>query len=208
MRIGIIGPTGAGKSLLSQKLADHYHYTLIEEPVAKSPFLPIFYHQKQQMCFIAQNAFYSDLFLLFYKERENPDVICDSTMLSNLVFCEIMRLEGMMSARQAALTYAIADNDMRHLPELDLTVVVERTNAQLFANVYKRGRDIEQGQEEYLGFHNANYYPALRRIFHHYHIGDEKVLWLPIRDMEDPEEFASILHQIEDRVQTNRKAGK
>lgn len=201
MRIGIIGPTGAGKSLLSQKLADYYKATLIEEPVAKSDFLPVFYNNKQRMCFIAQNAFYSDLFLLFWQQKDNPNVVSDSTMFSNLVFTEIMRLEGFMNAKQVALTYMIANEDLKHLPPFDLEVVIIRTNDQLFSNVKHRGRDIEQGQEEYLGFHNKNYYPALKTIFKAYHFPEKKILWLPINDMEDPKEFASIIAQINARYE-------
>jgi len=193
MRLGVIGPTGAGKSLLSQKLAKYYHATLIEEPVAKSPFLPIFYNNKETMSLIAQNAFYSDLFLLFWQEKDNQNLVCDSTMLSNLVFVEIMQLQGIMNATQAALTYMICDENMKRLPDLDLTVVLVRSNEQLFRNVKSRGRGIEQGQEEYLGFHNSNYYSSLRRIFKHYHVPESKILWLTCEDMEDPKEFTQIV---------------
>lgn len=197
MRLGVIGPTGAGKSLLSQKLAKYYHATLIEEPVAKSPFLPIFYNNKETMALIAQNAFYSDLFLLFWKEKDNQNLVCDSTMFSNLVFVEIMQLQGIMNAKQAALTYMICDENLKRLPDLDLTVVLVRSNEQLFRNVKRRGRDIEQGQEEYLGFHNTNYYSSLRRIFKYYHVPDSKILWLTCEDMEDPKEFSQIVALIE-----------
>ena len=63
MRIGIIGPIGCGKSKLSQKLADYYQAALVEEPVEKNEFLPLFYQDKEMFALLSQNAFYSSLFL-------------------------------------------------------------------------------------------------------------------------------------------------
>ncbi len=196
MRLGVIGPTGAGKSLLSQKIADYYHATLIEEPVAKSPFLPIFYNNKETMSFIAQNAFYSELFILLYKERNNENMVSDSTMFSNLVFSEQLRGEGYMNQHELELVYQIAEEGLKALPEVDVHIVIMRSNEQLLGNVKKRGREIEQGQEAYLSKHNTNYYPVLRKIFDYYKVNDKHILWLPITDMEDPKEFASIIERI------------
>jgi len=196
MRIGIIGPTGAGKSLLATKVSSYYKATLIEEPVAKSPYLPVFYYNKDRMSFIAQNAFYSELFILLYKQRHNDNIIIDSTMFSNLVFSEQLHGEGFMDEQQLELVYRIAEEGLKHLPPLDIHIVIKRRNEQLVANVHKRGRDVEIGQDEYLAKHNANYYPTLERIYNRYHVNEANILWLPIEDMEDPQEFASIIEKI------------
>lgn len=197
MKIGIIGPTGAGKSLLADKLSAYYQAKLIEEPVAKSPYLPVFYLNKERMSFIAQNAFYSELFILLYKERNNTNFISDSTMFSNLVFAEQLHGEGYINDVQLELVYRIAEEGLKHLPPLDVHVVIMRRNDQLVRNVAKRGRAIEMGQEEYLAKHNANYYPTLQSIFTRYQIPAERILWLPIDNMEDCDEFAEIINKIE-----------
>jgi len=74
-----------------------------------------------------------------------------------------------------------------------------RNTEQLFENVRKRGRSIEKGQQEYLTFHYANYYEVLKRIFKAYKVPEEKILWLPINDMENPEEFRTIVQTIENK---------
>jgi deoxyadenosine/deoxycytidine kinase len=71
-----------------------------------------------------------------------------------------------------------------------------RRHEQLVANVRKRGRDIETGQDEYLAKHNASYYPILKKIFAHYKIDGTHILWLPIEDMENADEFQAIVNQI------------
>ncbi|MCX5775817.1 MAG: deoxynucleoside kinase [Firmicutes bacterium] len=197
MKLGIIGPNGAGKSLLSRKLATYYHCKLVEEPVANNPYLPYFYNDKETFSLLAQNAFYSALFLLMWQTKDEKDIIYDSTLHSNLVYTELIRLEGFLTATEVALTYAIADEHIKRLPELDLQIIIVRSTEALFKNVHKRGREIEKGQEEYLNFHYANYYPAIRRILKNYKFPEKKTLFLEIDDMEVPAEFARIVSVIE-----------
>lgn len=198
MRIGIIGPIGVGKSLLSKKLAAHYNCPLIAEPVEKNEYLPYFYADKETFAMLSQNAFYSALFLLMWKAKDEPRVICDSTLYSNLVFTELLRLEGIMTAMEVALTYAIADEHLKRIPDLDLQIVLMRDTPELFDNVRKRGRTIEKGQEEYLQFHYANYYDVLKRLFKNYKVPEHKILWLRLGDMENPIEFDRIVKTIEE----------
>jgi deoxyguanosine kinase len=197
MRIGIIGPIGCGKSTLSKKLADYYKAPMVQEPVEKNEYLPYFYQDKETFAMLSQNAFYSSLFLAMWKTKEEKRLICDSTLFSNLVFTELLRLEGYMSAMEVALTYAIADEHLKRLPDVDIHIAIVREIPQLFENVRRRGRVIEQDQEDYLNFHYKYYYDVLRRIFKNYKVPEHKVLWLRINDMENPVEFHQIVQTIE-----------
>ena len=197
MRIGIIGPIGCGKSTLSKLLSEHYQVPLIEEPVEKNEFLPLFYQDKETFALLSQNAFYSSLFLLMWKTKNEKSCVCDSTLFSNLVFTELLRLEGIMSAYEVALTYAIADEHLKRIPDVDIHLVIVRNEEQLFNNVRKRGREIEKDQHDYLKFHYANYYDVLNRIFKTYKVPKEKILYLKVDDMFQGEEFEEIINQIE-----------
>jgi deoxyadenosine/deoxycytidine kinase len=197
MRIGILGPIGSGKSTLAKMLSDFYKYPLLEEPVEKNPYLPYFYEDKETFALLSQNAFYSALFLLMWKTKDLPHVICDSTLYSNLVFAEMLRLEGFMTATEVALTYAIADAHLRRLPDLDMQVILVRPKDELFRYVRKRGRTIEKGQEDYLNFHYDNYYDVLKRIFKNYKVNSSKVFYLELNDINDPKEFERVRLAIE-----------
>jgi deoxyadenosine/deoxycytidine kinase len=146
---------------------------------------------------LSQNAFYSALFLLMWKTKDLPHVICDSTLYSNLVFAEMLRLEGFMTAMEVALTYAIADAHIKRLPDLDLQVVLVRPKEELFSYVRKRGRVIEKGQEDYLNFHYDHYYDVLKRIYKNYKVPKEKVLFLELKELHQPEEFNRVRMLIE-----------
>ncbi len=199
MRIGIIGPIGSGKSTLSKLLSEHYKVPMVAEPVEKNEFLPLFYEDKKTFALLSQNAFYSSLFLLMWNSRHYKACIFDSTLFSNLVFTELLRLEGIMSAYEVALTYAIADEHLKRLPDVDIHLVLVRNKEQLFNNVRKRGREMEKDQYDYLEFHYKNYYDVLNRIFKNYQVPKEKILYLNIGDMFDEKEFKRICSVIEER---------
>jgi len=199
MRIGIIGPIGSGKSTLAHLLATYYNVPIVKEPVENSPFLPLFYADKARFALIAQNAFYGELFLSMWKTKDEPFLICDSTMFSNLVFTELLNREKVMSKDEVELTYKIADAHIKQLPDLDLHIVLLRDEESLFNNVKKRSRDLEEGQFNYLKFHYKNYSEVLENIFNKYQVPKEKILYLKLDDMFNKLHFENLVSQIEER---------
>ncbi len=201
MRIGIIGPIGSGKSTLSHLLSTYYNVPLVKEPVESSPFLPLFYSDMKRFALVSQFAFYGELFLSMWETKDEPFLICDSTMFSNLVFAELLRKEEKMTDEEVELTYTVADKHMNLLPELDIHIVLVRDEDSLFENVKKRSRDLEEGQYNYLKFHYHNYTEVLDSIFDRYAIPKEKILYLRVDDMFDELHFNKLVSQIEQRYQ-------
>jgi deoxyadenosine/deoxycytidine kinase len=199
MRIGIIGPIGSGKSTLSHLLSSYYNVPMVKEPVESSPYLPLFYADKKKFSFISQCAFYSELFLSMWKTKDEKFLICDSTMFSNLVFAELLKLENMMTDEEVELTYKVADAHMKLIPELDIHIVLVRNEDSLFDNVRKRSRTLEKGQFEYLKFHYKNYSGVLDNIFKKYNIPEEKILYLKVDDMFNQLHFNDLVLQIEEQ---------
>lgn len=201
MRIGIIGPIGSGKSTLAHLLSTYYNVPLVKEPVESSPFLPLFYENKEKFALISQCSFYGELFLSMWETKDEPFLICDSTMFSNLVFVELLKKEEIMSNDEVDLTYQIADAHMKLLPELDIHVVLIRDEDSLFSNVKKRSRVLEEGQYNYLKFHYKYYSDVLESIFEKYDVPKQKILYLRVDDMFDQLHFNNLVAQIEERYQ-------
>ena len=196
MRIGIIGPIGSGKSTLSHLLSSYYNVPLVKEPVEHNPFLPLFYADKERFALVSQYAFYGELFLSMWQTKDEPFVICDSTMFSNLVFAELLRKEKAMTDHEVYLTYEVANAHMKLLPELDLHIVLVRDEDSLLANVKKRSRSLEDGQLNYLKFHYEHYTKVLDGIFTKYNTPKEKILYLKVDDMFDHLHFKELISQI------------
>ncbi len=197
MRIGIIGPTGAGKTLLSQKLAAYYHAKLIEQAIEKNEYLPHFYKDKETFALLSQQAFYGSLFLSSILNKDVPNLIADETIFGNLAYTEILRLCGIMTATEAALTFSVSEDHMRRLPSFDLHVVLVRKEEELLEIVRKTNRPYEKDQDEYFEFVFGAYYDTVKRIFKNYNIPESKILWLPVHDLNDPEEMKSIIAKID-----------
>lgn len=197
MRIGIIGPTGAGKTLLSKKLAAYYHAKLIEQATEKNEYLPHFYKDKETFALLSQTAFYSSLFLSSILNKDNPNIVADETIFGNLAYTEILRLCGIMTATEAALTFSVSEDHMRRLPQYDLHIVLVRKEEDLLEIVRKSSRPYEKDQDEYFEFVFGAYYDTVKRIFKNYKIPESKILWLPVHDLDDAEEFKSIIAKID-----------
>jgi deoxyadenosine/deoxycytidine kinase len=201
MRIGIIGPIGSGKSTLAHLLSTYYNVPLVKEPVESSPFLPLFYSDMKRFALISQNAFYGELFLSMWKTKDEPFLICDSTLFSNLVFADLLRKEEIMTDEEVDLTYKIADAHMKLLPDLDIHIVLVRDEESLFSNVRKRSRDLEENQYNYLKFHYKNYGEVLENIFNRYQVPKQKILYLKVDDMFNQLHFNNLVSKIEERYQ-------
>jgi deoxyadenosine/deoxycytidine kinase len=159
--------------------------------------LPYFYADKLTFSFPAQMAFYSALFLEMWKAKDKPLCIYDSTLLSNLVYTELLLLEGFMTEKEKNITYDVAEAYMSRLPKLDITIILQRPKDQLFKNVERRGREIEKDQRDYLNFHYDHHDAVMNKIITHFNIPSKHILYLTLGDMFEEKEFKRILRLIE-----------
>ncbi len=199
MRLGIIGPIGSGKSTLAHLLSTYYNVPLVKEPVESSPFLPLFYSDMKKFGLVSQFAFYGELFLSMYENKDESKLVCDSTMFSNLVFAELLKKEYILSQGDVDLIYTVANSHMKLLPKLDIHIVLVRDEESLFENVRKRDRDLEKGQYEYLKFHYEHYSGILDSIFKRYNVPEQNILYLKVDNMFDELHFNQLVSKIEER---------
>ncbi len=164
MKIGFLGPIAVGKSSISWLVAKATSSVLMEEPVVKSRYLPLFYSDPKRFALVAQNQFYSDLTYDMLQVEDNERVVYDSTIFSNLVFAELLHEEGLMTMEELEFTYQIALAHLKIVGHIDKYIVLRRPKEILFKNQKMRSRDIEKGQEDYLNFHYDHYYDAVDKV--------------------------------------------
>lgn len=205
MRLGINGPNGAGKSLLTRQLAAFFNYELIKEPIEKNEYLNFFYENKDLFSYLGQNAFYAAMFTLMWNHKDQKNVIFDSTFYSNIIYTKLLHLAGYMNEHQYQLSLDIAKQHIRHLPKLDLEIIIKRPKDVLFQNVHHRNREMEQGQDNYLNFHFDNYYPVAQAVYREFGIPQKNILMIEVGDLKDLNEIQRIARLIETRYNQGKE---
>jgi len=200
MRIGINGPNGAGKSLLTRELAAYLGYELVKEPIEHNEYLQFFYDDKDTFSYMGQNAFYAAMFYLMWKTKDIANIIFDSTFYSNMIYTELLHLEGYMTPEQYELSLNIAKEHIKQLPPTDLEIVLVRTKDILFRNVAMRGRPFEIHEIEYLNFHYDNYYVSAKKVYKDFAYPDKQLVFLEVNDLKEPKEIERIANLIIEKV--------
>lgn len=169
--IVLAGTTGVGKSTLTQKLADKYHFHAFYEHLDDNPYLADYYAgQGKQICFEMQVYFLGQR-MAQQKEIEKiintgTNVIHDRSIYEDFhIFTQHQYDLGFISSRQyenyRRLFFTVTD--MLYPP--DLIIYLHASTERLLEQIKKRGRDYEQEIDlNYLSQINELYEGWLRRL--------------------------------------------
>ena len=151
MFIAIDGPIGAGKTSLSQLLAQHLGARLLLEVVEENPFLARFYENPERYAFSAQTFFllsrYKQLQELAQGALFAPHTVADYLFDKDFIFASL-NLRG----DEWGLYKGLYEQLRPKLPRPDLTVYLRAAPELLLGRIAKRGRPFEQDMEAgYLG---------------------------------------------------------
>ncbi len=162
--IVIEGNIGAGKTSLSQRIADEFNARIILEEFSDNPFLPKFYKDPERYSFPLELSFLASRYQQLKTELEAPDLfrsftISDYYFMKSLIFASVtLADEEYRLYRQ--LFYIIYQS----LPKPDLFVYLHLPPEQLIRNIRKRGRDYEQEiTQEYLEKVQQGYFDFFRQ---------------------------------------------
>lgn len=141
------GPIGAGKTSLSQILADNMQARLILEVVEENPFLEGFYRDR------AANAFKAQLFFLLsrYKQLQeirqgtlfNHHTISDYSFDKDVIFASLN-----LSGAEWELYRELYEQLRPKVVAPDLTVYLRAQPELLLERIRKRGRSFEAAIDE------------------------------------------------------------
>lgn len=145
LRIGLMGPIGAGKSKLSKVLGDAWGVTPIEEDFGKNPHLKDFYRYPEE------NSFKSQTWFLVRKIRQlesltsGPTEIIDPAIEMDYLYAKVQHDIGWMTDREWQ-TYRMLYDIHTHASQVrepNIFVVINAPGDILTQRIRKRGREFE-----------------------------------------------------------------
>ena len=155
--IAIEGPIGAGKTTLTNLLADSFGYETFLEKPSENPFLPDFYVNPSQAALATQ------LFFLFQRvkqiqELKQGDIFSSNRVSDFLLDKDKLFARATLSKEELKLYEQIYAYLSFDLPTPDLVVYLQAETKTLYERVMHRGIEMEKTITfEYLELLNETY---------------------------------------------------
>jgi len=149
--IAIEGNIGAGKTTLSNLLAQDYNSKQVLERFADNPFLPKFYEDKDRFAFPLEMSFLADRYQQLSDDLAQFDlfksfIISDYYIFKSLIFAQVTLADD-----EYSLYRRMFDIMYNEITKPDLYIYLYQNTERLLENIKKRGRDYEQNiSGEYL----------------------------------------------------------
>ena len=142
--IAIEGNIGAGKTSLSQKLAQDFNTRLILEQFSDNPFLPLFYDNPERYAFSVELFFMSERYRQLQEHLMEQDLFQQHT-IADYFFIKTLLFAGQTLKGEEYRLFQRFFNILNGgFPKPDLLVYLYRSVEQLLDNIQSRGRDYEQ----------------------------------------------------------------
>ncbi len=161
----IEGNIGAGKSTLSQMIANDYNAKLVMEQFADNPFLPKFYKDQERYSFPLELSFLADRYNQIKKEVLNLDLF-HSFMVADYYFAKTaIFAQNTLKQDEYHLFRQIFDIVFESMPKPDLYVYLHADVDRLMSNIKMRGREYEQDMDPaYLKKISKGYFNFFKQI--------------------------------------------
>lgn len=197
MHIAIVGNIGAGKTTLTQLLADHLKWEPQYEAVDDNPYLEDFYSDMKRWSFNLQIYFLNSRFRHIVElQRKNVNIIQDRTIYEDAyIFAENLYDMGLMSERDFKNYSNIFESIVSYIKPPDLLIYLRASVPTLVANIQARGREYEANiRLDYLSKLNAKYEKWIKNY------KDGKLLILDKNKLDfanNPEDLGYVIQKIE-----------
>lgn len=148
--IGIVGPTGAGKTTLAQSLAKFYKCDLHLEQPAQNPYLAQFYEELQTGGY-APTALKSQLFFLLAAQAQAQQIAVghqhgvawDVPFYGHKMYADLLVEQQIMSTADYEIYTQVYQMCLATSPKPDVLVVATTDLDTLRARIEQRGRVME-----------------------------------------------------------------
>ena len=200
MHIAIVGNIGAGKTTLTELLANHLGYEPKFELVDANPYLEDFYNDMKRWSFNLQIYFLNSRFkqVMEIQNSRNP-IIQDRTIYEDAyIFAENLHEMGLITARDYQNYLSIFDSMMTFVRAPDLLIYLRASVPTLVDHIRRRGREYETGiRADYLSKLNEKYEHWINR----YTQGKLLILDKDHLDFANrPDDMSDIIQQVEKEI--------
>ncbi len=149
--ICIEGNIGAGKTTLSQMLAEEFNCNLILEQFTQNPFLEYFYKDPERYAFTVELSFLTERHKQLNAQLKNNDLFSDFTLADYSLVKSLLFAKENLSPDEYKLFQNIFNLLSQNIPKPDLILYLHRPIERVKKHILERGRDYEMNiQSEYL----------------------------------------------------------
>lgn len=206
--IALAGTIGAGKTSLTQLLADHLHSQAFYESVDDNQILPLFYQDPKKYGFLLQIYFLNKRLAEIKDSYENDLNVLDRSIFEDALLFKLNADMGRATETESDIYSSLLQNMMEELPEQphqkapSLLITIQVSFETMLARIEKRGRSFEQITNDpslYAYYKNLN-----ERYVQWYEDYDESPKMLIDGDkydfVEDPLAAQQVLAMIDDKL--------
>jgi deoxyguanosine kinase len=156
--IAIEGNIGAGKTTLTNRIADDFNAKTVLERFADNPFLPKFYNDQSRYAFSLEMSFLADRYQQLSDDLAQFDLFKDFIVADYHIFKSLIFAKVTLTEDEYRLYRKLFDIIYKEMPKPDLYVYLYQNTKRLLQNIKKRGRSYEQDiQSDYLERINSGY---------------------------------------------------
>jgi deoxyadenosine/deoxycytidine kinase len=198
--VAVAGNIGAGKTTLSTKLANHYHWEVHYEDTTKNPYLSDFYNDMHRWSFNLQIYFLNSRYRQIIEIRNgDKTVIQDRTIFEDAyIFAPNLHEMGLMSKRDFENYFTLFKTMSSQVNAPDLMIYLKASVSTLVAHIQARGRDYEGNMSlDYLKRLNEKY----ENWIANYKEGPLLIINADDVDFHnDPEDLGTVINLVESQI--------
>ena len=149
--IAIEGNIGAGKTTLTNMIAEDFNAKKVLERFADNPFLPKFYQDKERYAFPLEMSFLADRYSQLTDDLAQFDLFKNFIVSDYYIFKSLIFAQVTLQKEEYFLYRKMFDIMYKEITKPDLYIYLYQNTPRLLENIKNRGRDYEQNiAPEYL----------------------------------------------------------
>ncbi|MFT3793461.1 2-amino-4-hydroxy-6-hydroxymethyldihydropteridine diphosphokinase [Flavobacterium sp.] len=196
--IAIEGNIGAGKTTLTNKIAEDFNAKTVLERFADNPFLPKFYEDQSRYAFPLEMSFLADRYQQISDDLAQFDLFKDFIVADYHIFKSLIFAKVTLTEDEYRLYRKLFEIIYREMPKPDLYVYLYQNTERLLANIKLRGRSYEQEiPADYLDRINRGYLDYIKSQT------DLNVLIIDVSDrdfVKNQQDYVFILEEIQKKT--------